>query len=459
MDCGGDVPGVLAALDAALDAVAALDVSTLDDAGVRKLVLGLEAIGQRVGAQTTRAVGVFHQRRLCDRDGFGSTAAWLKGFGRLSGPAAGRQIRAATITGLLPSLDAAWRAGTVNADHVDHIGRMHERLGGNVAQQAESILVPLAEQERPEQVRYACDHITSIVKDGSAHPDPAFDRRALSLSRLDDMWLIRGQLDPESGSIVLAGLAAFNKPPRPGDDRNARQRLADAFTEAFRRLLRDPSTPTVGGAPPQVGVLLPVQMLAKLRSDAKRGPAKEEQAQQDPAGSEPAASDPARREPAWLDRWGPVSGPVVDRILCDSAVFRAVLDPTSGLPLDLGRSYRLCPPWLRKALWARDRGCRWPGCDADVAWTDAHHLRGWTAQRGRTEPANLILLCRHHHVRVHEGGWRIHVDAAGMLSVTRPDGAPYELGPTRPWTTTHQLPGDDPGGSPHADVDQQEIPP
>jgi DNA-binding winged helix-turn-helix (wHTH) protein len=34
------------------------------------------------------------------------------------------------------------------------------------------------------------------------------------------------------------------------------------------------------------------------------------------------------------------------------------------------------------------------------------------------------------------GGWRIHLDpATGQVHVTRPDGSPYEIGPSHPWTT------------------------
>jgi hypothetical protein len=39
-------------------------------------------------------------------------------------------------------------------------------------------------------------------------------------------------------------------------------------------------------------------------------------------------------------------------------------------------------------------------------------------------------------VCVHEGRWRIDLDpATGQVHVTRPDGTPYEIGPSHPWTT------------------------
>ncbi|HEY2957891.1 MAG TPA: DUF222 domain-containing protein [Actinomycetota bacterium] len=79
--------------------------------------------------------------------------------------------------------------------------------------------------------------------------------------------------------------------------------------------------------------------------------------------------------------------------------------------LDLGRATRVVPPALRRALAVRDGGCVAPGCDRPPGWTDAHHLHHWL-HGGPTSLDNLVLLCRVHHVAVHEGGWRLHHDPA-----------------------------------------------
>ncbi|HEY2956618.1 MAG TPA: HNH endonuclease, partial [Actinomycetota bacterium] len=53
-------------------------------------------------------------------------------------------------------------------------------------------------------------------------------------------------------------------------------------------------------------------------------------------------------------------------------------------------------------------------------WTDAHHLHHWL-HGGATALGNLVLLCRVHHVAVHEGGWRLHRDpATGRVALTPP---------------------------------------
>ena len=113
-----------------------------------------------------------------------------------------------------------------------------------------------------------------------------------------------------------------------------------------------------------------------------------------------------------------------------------MLDPSTGLPLDVGRAYRVAPYWMRKALHARDRGCRWPGCQAPTPWIDVHHLDLWCLG-GETSIDKLLSLCRYHHVQTHEGGWTITFNPhTGEVNVTRPDGTPYELGPSQPYLTS-----------------------
>jgi hypothetical protein len=77
------------------------------------------------------------------------------------------------------------------------------------------------------------------------------------------------------------------------------------------------------------------------------------------------------------------------------------------------------PPSLRRALEARDRGCRFPGC-THTRGTDAHHLVHW-AKGGETALDNLALLCRAHHRLVHEGGYEVHL-GGGTITFERPDG-------------------------------------
>ena len=79
--------------------------------------------------------------------------------------------------------------------------------------------------------------------------------------------------------------------------------------------------------------------------------------------------------------------------------------------LNLSRKHRLVQPALRRALEARDRGCRFPGCSHE-RWLDAHHVVHW-ADGGETSLGNTLLLCGRHHRLLHEGGFAIRADANG----------------------------------------------
>lgn len=76
-----------------------------------------------------------------------------------------------------------------------------------------------------------------------------------------------------------------------------------------------------------------------------------------------------------------------------------------GEPVHIGRKTRTIPPAVRRALRARDHGCRFPGCE-NHRWVDAHHIHHW-ARGGPTKLTNLVLLCRRHHRLLHEGGYSV----------------------------------------------------
>jgi hypothetical protein len=60
---------------------------------------------------------------------------------------------------------------------------------------------------------------------------------------------------------------------------------------------------------------------------------------------------------------------------------------------------------MRRALRARDDGCRFPGC-TNRFYIDGHHIEHW-ANGGETSLANRVQLCRyHHHLRAQLEGRR-----------------------------------------------------
>ena len=74
--------------------------------------------------------------------------------------------------------------------------------------------------------------------------------------------------------------------------------------------------------------------------------------------------------------------------------------------LDLGRRTRTVPDRLRRADRAPRPALPVPGLPGTGVVVRRHHLVLWT-RGGETNVENLALLCRRHHVAVHEGGWKL----------------------------------------------------
>ncbi|MEX1079547.1 MAG: DUF222 domain-containing protein [Homoserinimonas sp.] len=114
---------------------------------------------------------------------------------------------------------------------------------------------------------------------------------------------------------------------------------------------------------------------------------------------------------------GPVSIETIERIVCETGTIPVTFD-RDGQCVDLGREQRLYSTLQRVGLAARDGGCRWPSCDRPASWSEAHHINQWARDHGKTDLADGILLCRHHHMLLHNNHW----------DVTR-DGGTYWLHP------------------------------
>jgi hypothetical protein len=107
-----------------------------------------------------------------------------------------------------------------------------------------------------------------------------------------------------------------------------------------------------------------------------------------------------------------------------------------GRVTEVGARTRTIPPAIRRALLHRDHGCRFPGCGLRLC--DAHHVEHW-ADGGRTDIDNLLLLCRHHHRLLHEGGYTVTVTGRSV-AFHRPDGRTIEPCPGPPAKRPRSLP-------------------
>jgi hypothetical protein len=99
----------------------------------------------------------------------------------------------------------------------------------------------------------------------------------------------------------------------------------------------------------------------------------------------------------------------------------AVANPAAARPTP--RARQSIPPALRRAVLARDRRCRVPGC-THATFVDVHHLQP-RSEGGRNEAQNLLVLCSMHHRATHCGELLIERERDGCLVFRHADGAAY----------------------------------
>jgi hypothetical protein len=134
---------------------------------------------------------------------------------------------------------------------------------------------------------------------------------------------------------------------------------------------------------------------------------------------------------AEIEGLGLLSREAIRRISCGATVALA-LDDAFGHTMFEGRARRFASDAQRREVQRRDRRCRFPGCSNNT-FTDVHHIVHWIDQ-GTTDLPNLVLLCDHHHHRVHEGKWEMTGNANGILRFVGPNGRPMTSRPSPLWT-------------------------
>ncbi|MET4619510.1 hypothetical protein ABIE18_000946 [Arthrobacter sp. 2762] len=102
---------------------------------------------------------------------------------------------------------------------------------------------------------------------------------------------------------------------------------------------------------------------------------------------------------------GPMHPNTIRKIACDADILPVLLGSDSRV-LDIGRTTRIFPPHIRKAITTRDGGCAFPDCTMPAPWCEAHHIT-YCSHGGTTSTDNGTLLCSHHHHLIHKEQWRI----------------------------------------------------
>ena len=237
------------------------------------------------------------------------------------------------------------------------------------------------------------------------------ERRYLHLTRqTDGMTRLTGLLDPESAATVTTAIDAATSPRRGGprfidpaaaataerltcDPRTTEQIALDALVELIR----------IGTAVDD-HILLGTGRTVNLHVNA---------------GDLHHGRGIARIE----GQHTPISIDTAQRHTCDAGTIPILFD-TDAQVINIGREHRHFTHRQRQGLAARDGGCRFPHCQRPPSWTEAHHITQWHTG-GHTNIDNGILLCRHHHLLIHNNGWRIDRHAEpNTWSCPRPNARP-----------------------------------
>ncbi|MGY1643522.1 DUF222 domain-containing protein [Geodermatophilus sp. SYSU D00703] len=364
----------------------------------------------RLAAEVARTVRACEGTGAAEFDGLKSMASWLHGHGHLAPAEAGRVVRAGRACEHLPAVAAAFAAGHVTADQVAVVAPVvtGERRAAAAEQgvdlaEVDAVLADVAVQRPYEELRQVVQHYLARLDTDGPEPDPTEGRRLAIARHADGSLTGRFDLDAVGGEKLQAALESIVQAGRcAGDTRTRPQVLADALVQLCDNALAAGRLPILRGHKPQVLVKVGLADLA----------------------------DPAPGPGAAETGFGAVLSAARARgLACDAQVTRIVLGP-DGAPLDHGRTLRLVPPHLRRAVEVRDGGCVFAGCGAPTWWCDVHHLLEWI-HGGETSLENSALLCERHHTKVHHG-FRIDRRPDGRWRTRRPDGTEIPTGPPLP---------------------------
>ncbi|MGB9227396.1 HNH endonuclease signature motif containing protein [Mycobacterium sp.] len=317
--------------------------------------------------------------------------------------------RALTGEPLAPVLTAtatAQREGLIGDGHVRVIRSFFAHLPAEVdlsiREAADADLADKASQYRPDELaKYAQRIMDYLNPDGELKDEERARKRGITIGKqeYDLMSRISGYLTPEARAALESVLAKLAAPGacNPDDDtpviddtpdedavrrdsRSQAQRNHDGLLAGLRALIASGDLGQHNGLPVSIVVTATLQDLEAATGKGFTG-----------GGS-----------------WLPMSD-VIRMASHDSHHYLAIFQ--NAKPLALYHTKRFASPAQRLMLYAKDRGCSKPGCDAPAYHSQVHHVSGWTTT-GRTDINDLTLACGPDN-RLAEKGWTTRTNAHG----------------------------------------------
>jgi len=363
------------------------DPSTLSDAALATRLLSLRAEIDRLEAEFAQLAVAAHRRGVGALDGAQSTASWMREQAGMREGDAKAAIEAGETGELLAETAAAWRSGEISTGAARTIFAARVEGHDEELQACESTLLALARRGNLNDLRRAARHFRNLARADGTEPS---ENDGLHISQTYEGTVVLGaELTDLAAETVLTAIHAYTDPPSDADARTTSQRAAAALVQICKVALEH--TRDAGRDSASVTVVLDWKAVT------------EEQV--------------GRLDGGFT---GPIHPNDIRRLLCDSSITRVVTGP-GGLPLDVGRSRKSIPPSMRRAVIARDGGCRFPRCNRPPGWCQIHHVVHWV-DGGKTAVVNLVPFCDHHHHVVHKNGWIVKFDGGFDLRIYRPEG-------------------------------------
>ena len=349
-------------------------IASIGDTELNDLYVSLRGRLTRLEAEAARLLAEIDRRRSFEPDHF-TAEAFLQSRVGDSGRAARRNVAEARGLDEYEGVRRAFSVGEIDRPRVAML-LAASQVSPRHFKRDEGMLVETAMSQSMAGTHQALEYWKLQVdrEAANADRDHLYRRRHFRLSpSLGGMVRVDGELDPVGGNTVMLALRSLADPANvePGDPRTPGQRRADAIVELCADHLSHGDYPETGGSRPNVVVTVAL--------DALRGGA---------------------AVPCELGDGTVISGEPAGRVACDAGV-SGVLTQGASEVLAVGRTTRVVPAAIRRALALRDKGCTHPGCTRPHHWCDAHHIVHW-ADGGVTSLDNLRLLCRRHHRLAHD---------------------------------------------------------
>ncbi|QIN29583.1 HNH endonuclease signature motif containing protein [Brevibacterium luteolum] len=348
--------------------------------------------------------------------GIRSLAHWVSFVCEVQVHTAREYLRVMRALRKLPEVASLFAVGRVSYSKVRAITRVADRIDRQRA--AEIVVLATAEQlskmvstysllvkhdERQELISGDKDRFT-ILPNGQGRARILIDLPETEAAEiLAAVGAAHDRLVREQAEAAREASAA-GEPEVPENPSNVH---ADGFptqAEALMELVRCGSDAANGSRTDAARATMVVHVSPDTLAQAQAQAQVYTQPVPDGAGDVPAGTSQPEQK-SYVDGYGAISAESSARLACSSAIIGAALD-RFGDVLVLGRTKRLASSRQRLALSVRDLGlCQFPGCGRRRR-LEAHHRQPWSAG-GPTDLDNLILLCRSHHIAVHEHHLRI----------------------------------------------------